>query len=168
MNNKKSWKEIDRGRDGQRSTTPPTVRRVHTPATPRGYKSDLDKMFNTGEVPERFQPVMAELKSASGQSADRQKLIRQARLAEASADFEVIIRQLIADYSLPEDEELLIRMLDLDDEAMHHAALDILLEMEGSRPLKKRALLRLRLDTVLQLAKQSHTLEVAQMLRDRL
>lgn len=167
MNEKKSWKEIDRGRDGSRTQTP-AVRRVHTPASPRGYKSDLDKMFNTGEVPDRFRDVMGGLKTASGQSAERQKLIRQARVAEAAADFEAIIRELITSYSLPEDEEILIRMLDLDDEALHTAALDILLEMDATRPLKKRALLRLRLDTVQQLARQSRTLELAQMLRERL
>lgn len=159
-------------RDGGQnpSTPPPSIggRRVHTPMSPRGYKSDLNKLFETGEVPDRFKDVMSGLNSASGQSAERQKRIRDARNAESLEDFDAAIRALVADHTLPEDEPLLERMLDLEDEDLICMALDQLIEMDASRPIKRRAIIKLRLETIKQVAHSERTRSLAEMLHERL
>jgi hypothetical protein len=169
---KKIWR--DTSHISRETKTPaPTAqtiggRRVHTPTSPRGYKSDLDKMFDTGEVPDRFKDVVSGLNTASGQSAERQRLIRAARTAESHEDFEAAIRALVATYTLPDDEPLLIRMLDLSDEELLGLALDQLIEMDATRGLQKRSLIRPRLDTIAQLARTSHTRDLVDMLRERM
>lgn len=169
---KKIWRDTSHtSRDNGRTAPAGTSiggRRVHTPSSPRGYKSDLDKMFETGEVPERFRDVMSGLNTATGQSAERQKLIREARTAENHADFEGAVRNLVSTYTLPDDEPLLVRMLDLEDEELIRLSLDQLIEMDATRGLQKRSLIRLRLDTIAQVAKESSTRDLANMLRERL
>ena len=49
------------------TTTPaPGGRRAYTPTAPRGYKNDLNKLFDTGEVPERFKEIVGTSGSAEG------------------------------------------------------------------------------------------------------
>ncbi len=142
-------------------------RRAFTPSAPRGYKSDLNKMFDTGKVPDRFKELVHDT-SAGGKGADRQKLIRAARQAETAAEFKELMTKLVADYELPDDQALLIRALDHDQDDVLIAALDALIELDGRRPLTKRTILKMRLDTLEQVATNPAIFDMIEMLRARL
>ena len=160
---KKNWRDRDRGTSKSRPG-----RRVHTPSTSRGYKADLDKLFDSGAVPERFKEVMVDVTSASGVSADRQKMIRQARGSETSAEFHSVIETFVKSYDFPDDAELLIRVLDLSDEAILRKALDRLIEMDGRRPLPKRSIIGMKLKVIKQVAVEPDTTNLADLLLERL
>ncbi len=174
MNRKKSWREIDQGR----STTTPSNQgrfRIHTPggasSNPKatsGYKSDLNKLFDKGEVPESLKSIVSGISSQSGDAAERQQLLRQARQAETQAEFNVICNQILEKYELPDDQNLLTRMLDHPEESIVQKALEQLVELDGRRPLMKRALLRTRLVTVEQVARDQKTHDLLAFLKERL
>lgn len=149
------------------STTPaPGGRRAYTPTAPRGYKNDLNKLFDTGEVPERFKEIVGTSGSAEG--ADRQKLIRLARTAETPQDFNVLMEQLVSKYELPDDQDLLIRGLDHPKEEIIRASLDALMEMDGTRPLTKRKLITARMEILEQVCKDPQIHDLIKLLRERL
>lgn len=137
-------------------------------STPRGYKADLNKLFDTGEVPERFKRMMAELDPPSTEATDRQRLVRAMRSAETQVAFDAAASKLVAKHALPDDVGLLLRALDHHDEAVVQAALDGLIEMDGRRPLPKRALIKARLKTLRAVAEQDHTLTLVELLAERI
>lgn len=163
MAERRSWRNIDRSRGSKGSDQGRF--RVHTPATPRGYKADLNKLFDKGEVPKRFKDVMS---SASTGATERQQLIRELRSTETEAEFHALLGKFVEAYELPEDEDLLSRAVDHPDEAVVRKALDALIETDARRPLKRRAVLKARLQTVLQVAKEGETIDLAEMLNDRM
>jgi hypothetical protein len=167
MTRKKSWRDIDSGKD-KKSGSAQGRFRVHTPKSPRGYKSDLNKLFDKGEMPERFKEVLGGLSSQSGETAERQQLLRAARQAEAQSDFNEICTKILARFDLPDDQKLLLRILDHPEESAVRRALEQLIELDGRRPLMKRPLLSAKLSTLEQVAKEKETLEMVEMLKARL
>lgn len=166
MNRKKSWRDIDNQKDRQSSNQGRF--RVHTPKSPRGYKSDLDKLFDKGEMPDRFKEVLGGGSSQSGDAAERQQLLRAARQAESQTEFNELCTTLLARFELPDDQKLLMRILDHPEEDVVQKALEQLIELDGRRPLQKRALLRTKLDTLAQVARQEKTHTMVAMLKERL
>jgi hypothetical protein len=145
-----------------------TTRRSFTPTSPRGYKADLDKLFNTGQVPDRFKSIMSDASTATQEGVERQRLIREARQAETPADFHKAVGELVERFELPDDQDLLIRALDHESEKVILAALDSLIEMDGRRPLNKRTILKMRLDTLEQVSSQGAIFDMIGLLRARL
>ncbi|MEO1269938.1 MAG: hypothetical protein AAFX99_17770 [Myxococcota bacterium] len=169
---KKSWRDRDRmrgsGRSNNTSESNGPRRRVHTPKSPRGYMNDLNKLFDSGDVPDRFKEILEDTESASGSSAQRQKMLRQARNSESSSAFVSIIEAFVKKYDFPDDEDLLVRVLDHPDEAIVCEALDRLIEMDGRRPLTKRKIIGMKLKTITQIATDSKTIGLVDMLSERL
>jgi hypothetical protein len=144
------------------------TRRVHTPGAGRGYKDELNKLFDKGEVSDRLKGVVGGLSDAAGEGADRQRLIREARAAEAQPEFNELIAQLHKTHRLPGDQDLMMRALDHPDEGLIEAALDTLLEMDGRRTLARRAVLKAKLNTLKQVAKSTGVLDMVELLEARL
>jgi hypothetical protein len=163
MTRKKSWRDIDKTSSSGQGRF-----RVHTPKSPRGYKSDLNKLFDKGELPERFKEVVGGLSSQSGETAERQQLLRAARQAESQTEFNDLCTKILARFELPDDQKLLVRLLDHPEESAVQKALEQLIELDGRRPLMKRALLGAKLTTLEQVAKDPATLDMVAMLRARL
>lgn len=163
----KSWRDIDSIRD-KNSGQGKGRFRIHTPKTSRGYKSDLNKLFDKGEVPDRFKTVLGGVSDQSAQGAERQQLIRQARNATSTEDFNTACTALIARFDLPDDQKLMMRMLDHPDEPVIQKALEHLIEMDGRRPLHKRPLLTARLKIIEQIAQEGRTHELIEQLGERL
>ncbi len=167
MPKNKSWRELDSMRD--KSSKKEGRFRIHTPKTSRSYKADLNKLFDKGEVPDRFKSMLADTaKSSSATGAARQQAIRKARTAETTADFNQACQDLIAEFDLPDDQKLLMRMLDHPEEEVIQRALEQLIEMDGRRPLHKRPLLRARLGTLEQIAQKDKTHNLLEQLGERL
>ena len=167
---KKSWRDVDRMRGLGRSKggAKGPKRRVHTPKSPRGYMNDLNKLFDSGDVPDRFKELIEDTDSASGSSAHRQKMLRQARNTESRSEFAEIITNFCAKYDFPDDADLLVRVLDHPDEGIVCKALDRLIEMDGRRPLTKRKIIGMKLKTIAQVATDSKTVGLVEMLSERL
>lgn len=143
-------------------------RRSFTPSSPRGYKADLNKLFDTGKVPDRFKELINEPGEGSSQGTERQKLIRAARAAETTADFNKAVSALVERFSLPGDQPILMRSLDHDDTKVIVAALEGLMELDDRHPLTKRKVLKMRLDTLEQVSREITVLDMIEMLRARL
>lgn len=143
-------------------------RRVFNTSAPRGYKSDLNKLFETGQVPDRFKSLLNDNQSASSEGAERQQLIRQARQSKSVEEFNTVFGDLVSRFNLPDDQDLLLKGLDHPETDAVKASLDALIEMDGRRPLTKRAILKLKLDTVAQTSQDSEVLNLVEILRERL
>lgn len=167
MSKNKSWRDTDRMRESNNSVGGGRFR-IHTPTGSRGYKNDLNKLFDKGEMPDRFKSMLNEVGSSSAEGAERQKMLREARQAEASEEFFAICSDFIQKYELPDDQQLLMRMLDHPDESVVQKALEQLLDLDGRRPLQKRRLLAARLQTLEQVATQERTHELVKLLGERL
>ena len=142
-------------------------RRVHTPDGGRGYRADLDRLFDKGEVSDKLKPVVAGL-SASGEGAERQQLIREARLAESPKDFNALMSEIATKHNFPDDQNLMIRALDHPDEEIVRSALDTLIDMDGKRPLGRRQVLKARLETLRHVSTNIEILDLVEMLCARL
>jgi hypothetical protein len=143
-------------------------RRSFTPSSPRGYKADLNKLFDTGKVPDRFKSLLSEGGEGSSQGTERQKLIRAARGAETPAAFNKAVAALVEQFTLPGDQPILMRALDHDDSKVVIAALEGLMELDDRHPLTKRKVLKIRLDTLEQVSRDIAVLDMIEMLRARL
>ncbi len=144
------------------------TRRVHTPGAGAGYKAELNKLFDKGEVSDRLKEVVGGLSDAAGEGADRQRLIREARAAEEPEAFNDLIGQLHDAHRLPDDQELMMRALDHPNDELVEAALDTLLEMDGRRSLARRKVLRMKLATLKQVSKNTGVLDMVELLEARL
>ena len=119
------------------------------------YKSDLEKLFQSGgKVPERFQGIMDELKPEEGSpEAARAEAIERLEQAE---DFRAFVKEINAyrkeGHRLPDDEDLLGRMLDHPSEAVLGAVLSHLLDLHRRQTLEGSAALKARLKTIKQIS----------------
>ena len=149
---KKSWREKDRAKDrsshrseqGTKSSSQP---RPESQAY-RSYKSQLDKVFSGGGLPDSLKEKM----DAAGIGAGKKK---QAAAAKEIADAKsprAKVKALTAyksEYGFPTDEEVLAGLLDLDDEPeIVREALETLESLHEEGQLKKAKSLSARIKTV--------------------
>ena len=144
------------------------TRRVYTPGAGHGYKAELNKLFDKGEVSDRLKEVVGGISEAAGEGADRQRLIRDARAADDVVEFNSLIAQLHDGHRLPDDQDLMMRALDHPDESLVEAALDTLLDMDGRRPLARREVLKMKLKTLKHVSKNTGVLDMVELLEARL
>jgi hypothetical protein len=153
---KKSWKEIDAGRDGKRSSSRddrgPRPAKGESLAY-RSYKSKLDKLFD-GEIkmPQATvvevirKPELPTAVKAAPVAVAAAPLTPRERLkaAEALADIETAARECIAAGGLPNDTELVAKVFQTSDEPLFLNALEALLDlMERGRPKNAKAIVGL-------------------------
>ncbi len=144
----KSWRDIDRERD-----TSSHVRDDDSSASSREsraeskYKKKLDQLFESGgDVPEEFRDSMEDLGPEEGtEEARRLEEIDELREADGFQEFAKAVNVYMSKgYRLPDDENLLVRMLDHPDHDIvrdvleHYVDLSERRELERIQPLKSR------------------------------
>lgn len=148
---KKSWREIDRQKDSSRHTD--NQRKSRSGQDKRSsakYKRDLDKLFKSGEVPERFKEMMGGLEPEEGTpEAERKAAIKELRNADGFREFAKAVSEYRkAGWKYPDDENLLIRMLDHPDERVVRDVLEHVADLAGRRELDRVKPLKNRLSTI--------------------
>ena len=118
--------------------------------TDKKYKKDLEKLFKSGgEVPERFKGLMSKVKDGADLDPDRAAAVQTLRDAEDFSSFAAAVREFRkAGHALPDDEDMLIRMLDLPDERAVQAVLEHILDLDRRRGFDRKAPLRNRIATL--------------------
>jgi hypothetical protein len=168
---KKSWREIDASRekkshkDKTSSSKPDHASRSHAY---RDYKTQLEKLFNTGKVAELVQAKLGAEEASKPLSPVTEKRKALERLegiknrkewAQALAEYEVL-------YGFPESETLLAQTMDQADEGVVLKALETLERMQQEGRLKKGASFRARIKTVCMTCDEPQVQKVAKRLLD--
>lgn len=172
---RRSWRDIDRKKDGsvhidRSDPYRKSKKGARTDGRSKSYRSALDKFFEGGDLPDRYQKlsnVKDNLKQSGG--SPRQKAIR--KLREAVGRFEVkdaLTAYLEIDPELPQDVDALLAVLQHPDEGQVQRALALLDEMSRTRDLPRKELLRQRLRQVEDLSEERETIEMAAELRRKL
>lgn len=108
---RKSWREIDKGRDGKRTGRTSSDRereRFEKTTAYTRYKANLEKVFAGGELSE----AMRDRLDPSGKGKARDILLKKVREAEDSRAFAEAIDDLLSQEDFPDDPYLLDRALD--------------------------------------------------------
>jgi hypothetical protein len=169
---RRSWRDIDRKKDSSSHIDQSDPYRKKGRRGGRaegggaGYKSALDRFFDGGELPDRYQKLTsAKDKLASGPKSPRQTALKKLRDAVGRSDVVAAVEELIKlDGELPRDADALLAALLHPDEDRQREAMTLLRELAQDRPLKRKDMLRQRLRQVADLAEESETAELAQQL----
>ena len=151
---KKSWREIDNQRDRSRHTGRRTIDKPMGQKAKRAaklgyssYKSSLNKLFNEGVMSEGLKKTLGKnAPNAKIEPGSRMDLLRKLKQAE---DFNKFIK-LVGQYrkkgfTLPDDYDLLIRLLDHPDDDVQLEALEAIEGCLDRIPCKRTNALRQRL-----------------------
>lgn len=149
---KKSWRELDRQRDqsGHRKDRTGEVRGTamrENSREYRSYKSQLDKMFSGGGLPDVLKEKLAETDTGSG-AKKKKELLEAIRAAMKSREIVKALKAYRAEHGFPEDEEALAKLVDLDDEKIVLEALQTLEQLHEDGRLKRGRSFKVRLKTV--------------------
>lgn len=167
----KSWREIDREKDSSnyRSSDDTSNRRDK-----RGdykYKQDLEKVFQSGSnVPDRFDEVMDEVGPEEGtEEAERAEEIDKLRDADGFREFAKAVNVFMQkDYRMPDDEDLLIRMLDHPDNSIVRQVLAQIVDLSERRELNRPEPIKSRLSTIRTMSDDSEILSLADEIDDKI
>lgn len=123
------------------------------------YKKDLEQLFKSGgDVPERFKGLMSKVKDSADVDPVRAEAIQTLRDAEDFRSFAAAVREYRkAGHALPDDEDMLIKMLDLPDERTLQAVLEHILDLDRRRGFDRKAPLRNRITTLRTLSEDPKT-----------
>ena len=139
MSDKKSWREIDKGRDKQEYRG--AGRKAKGPSLDTAtaqYKRKLDAFFDRGVVPDHLKDKLPE--NESGGPSERQTLLRKIRQAKTNQELTKALDGLIKKYSLPEDPEIWLRALEHPSDSVLALALDALeAHLDSGQLLKRKA-----------------------------
>jgi hypothetical protein len=138
---RRSWREIDRGRDlgGRRPSPQPTNQGTLKGGAAKRYRSQLDRIFAGGGLPDG---IKRQAPSLEGLQASAQQLQVEAVLKAASPEeIASTVDALLATQPMPSDPELLVKILAHPQGAHARPALETLLDLlEGGRPANARLL----------------------------
>jgi len=115
------------------------------------YKRDLERLFSGGtNIPDRFKDVAEQLKAKEGTPEHEWNLAVDAlRATEGFREFVKAVTEFRkAGHKFPDDEELLIRVLDHPNEGVLAALLAHLIALNSRRKLKRTAPIKSRLKTI--------------------
>lgn len=106
---KRSWSEIDKRRDGARSSTSQPAAREKLQKSPQysRYKSAADKFFSGDLMPE----AIAERIDPTGQGKARREALKKVNDADDFKTFATLAKEYVNDWGMPEDPYLLDRLL---------------------------------------------------------
>jgi hypothetical protein len=164
---KKSWREIDAQRDRKSQTSPrrdPDDRareRAQNSAAYGKYKAQLDKLFTPGgaNLPESLK---SKLGPASDEGKKKQELTQTLRDKGDAASLEAFLE---AGLALPEDARLLLRLLDVQKEALLEPVLRALLALVEGGQKPSRMLLIQKIDALILRLGSGGAVELAKQLR---
>ena len=139
---KKSWRDIDRGRDqsAHRSESgKPKGRGPRVDSASAAYKRKLSAFFDRGVIPEHLKDKLPHGESEG--PSERQKLIRAIRDAKDARTLEKAVDGLDKEYGLPNDPEILLRVLEHANDGILFKAL-VLIEahVDTGLPLPRKKL----------------------------
>lgn len=149
---KKSWRERDRANDSsshRRDEKAPVAQARHQKsAAYRNYKSQLNKLFDGGEMPAALKDKLGE--TETGKVAKRRKELTTAIVdAVKPRQVQSALREFRAEMeAFPADEEVLKKLIDLDDEEIVLEALDVIAALHREGTLKRASSFKARLKTV--------------------
>jgi hypothetical protein len=135
------------------------------------YKADLDRLFQSGgEVPDRFKNVLDKIKPEEGTpEAERLAAIEGLRRAEGFREFiDAVNAYRKAGYALPDDEDLLARMLDHPREGVLIEVMEHIVDLQGRRTIARTAPIKARLETVKTMSDDPKIHDLADRLRSLL
>jgi hypothetical protein len=162
MGSDKSWEDLKNSQKAAKS------RRERQDAK---YKRRLDKLFTSdGEVPDEFKEMMGDIGPEEGSAeAERRDAIQTLRDADGFREFAKAVNNYVSrDYALPDDENLLVRMLDHPDNDIVALTLAHLVELSDRRDLERITPLKSRLSTIRTMTDDSRIRELVDTLEDRL
>lgn len=161
---KKSWREIDAQRDKSRHSgrdeKKPSAKEAQASAS---YKKDLDALFKSGgNVPDRFKGLVDKLQPEEGsEEAEWRAAVTELRETEGFKEFALAARKFRrSGHKFPDDEDLMVRLLDVPDEGLLQAVLTHILDMERRGGFGRKAPLKNRLTTLRSLAEEPKTREL--------
>lgn len=113
---KRSWSEIDKKRDGGRSSTSSPASRDKLQKSPQysRYKSAADKFFSGDLLPE----AIAERIDPTGQGKARRDALKKVNDADDFKTFATLSKEYVEAWGLPEDPYLLDRLLGHPNDAL--------------------------------------------------
>lgn len=143
-----SYRRGSRHADPERNRT---TRSASTARSSASYRQDLEKLFQSGgQTPKRFEGLLDTLKPEEG-SEDAAWRARVQELRQTQ-DFVAFVREanafLAEGHALPDDEELLIRLLDHPSERVLVRTLMHLLDLDGRVRLSRKVPLKSRISTL--------------------
>lgn len=148
---KKSWRDLDRKRDqsSHRSESKSEVRGAmrENSREYHAYKSQLDKMFSGGGLPEALKEKLAETDAGSG-AKKKKELLDALKVAVKSREVVKALKAYREEHGFPEDEDALAKLIDLDEEKIVLEALQTLERMHDEGRLKRGRSFKARLKTV--------------------
>lgn len=141
---RRSWRDIDRMRDGSGGgSRKPRPEPTEQATGYSRYKSELDRLFDAGKASGHVAHVMRKAtESAPGVGAEasaRAELVRRCRTAETHAELVAATDELLETGNLPDEVELLLRVVDHPREAVVADALQRIERLIRRKPLKRKA-----------------------------
>ncbi len=111
MSEKKSWRDVDRGRDTSRHRDNREARPspAQLESATAAYKRKLDAFFDEGIVPEHMKDKIGK---KSEPPSERQQLIRAIRQADSGRPLNKAVDAFLEKFELFEDMALLLRVLE--------------------------------------------------------
>jgi hypothetical protein len=185
---KKSWRDLDRYRDGSKPSSRPKPKpkpaggQKRSPEVQKrdtaAYKRDLDKLFSGGGVPDRFKELMGGLAAPEEVEGAAEQAEAEARAAHAeqvqalreaeAAGFRDFVKAVSgfcqAGNAMPDDMDLLIRMLDHPAEPVLRAVITHLIAMHEVEPLERKTALLARMGTIRTMSDDPQTLKLVNAL----
>lgn len=146
MAEKKSWRDKDRDKDksAHRREEIPRGRAPRVETATATYKRQLDAFFDRGVVPEGVRDKLPA--SASGEGSERQKQVRAIREAKTPKDLEKAVDALLAASEMPDDMELVLRILEHSkDSVLLPALAQVEAFLDSGKPLPRKKLFLERL-----------------------
>ncbi|MCK5687997.1 hypothetical protein KAI87_01945 [Myxococcota bacterium] len=165
---KKSWREIDRGRDGGQRRDDSSGGGGRGPkresSAYRAYKSQLNKIFDgTGELPESMKETLREA-GVGDEAKERREALDKILAAERSRQLNKALKEYRERFGFPQDEEVLAKFLDEDDEELVLETLQTLEKLLAEEGLKKASSFKVRLKSVKMLIDEPDVLKLADKL----
>jgi hypothetical protein len=167
-NKTKSWREIDKEREGKKDGRDDRQESFEDKARRNSgayntYKKDLDNLFSGGEVPVYLKDV------ASTKEDSKLKLLGKIQRAISPAELADAMKAYLKKYEdFPDDFDLLLRVVEYEDEKVQLMAVRALDRMSRVLPVDHKQQFILKLDNIAMMADDDDLRELSQELLDRL
>jgi hypothetical protein len=162
---KRSWREIDRMREhkSDRSTSSKAPARLRNQ---KSYRAALDRLFDSGKIGALVKASEPPVDSAA--DAPRLKLLKAVKEAEGRDAITVAVDAYLETHSLPEDFEVLTKVLEHRDKRRQREALTSLMALADQQKPRRAGGLLGQLRLLRDISDEPDIVELATSLIDRL
>jgi len=171
---KRSWREIDQMRDhsshrreGGGGGGGKGGRGVEGTQAYRAYKTQLNKLFDGGGLPDALKEKLEE-KGVGTEAKQKKELTRAIVAATAPAAIKAALEAHRASFGFPDDEEALGKLLELDDVPVLLETLASLDRLHGEGGLRRASSLKARIKTAQMTADSAKVTDAAKVLLGKL